>query len=153
MKTLLNRLSGLYVAALFISFVAIIVCVVLQIVSRYVFNQPLTWTEEISLFAFCWFTFIGSAVCSWEKSHLEVDYFFNRVGKKAQKYADIGIRLLVVFLSVFVIVEAVIAMRAQMGITSVALRIPIPLYSLAILIGFVGMAVFTSYHMIKRFKS
>jgi len=150
MKTLLHRVNGLYAGLLLISFITIIVCVVLQIISRYGFNQPFTWTEEISLFAFCWFTFVGGAICSWEKSHLEVDFFYNRAGLKLQKYADICILALVTGLSLFLIVDSVITMKAQVGITSVAVRLPILLYTLAILVGFLGIAVFSAYHLKAR---
>ncbi|MCG8620182.1 MAG: TRAP transporter small permease, partial [Desulfobacterales bacterium] len=123
MKNLLNRMSQVYVAALLVSFIAIIVCVILQIVTRYVLNQPLTWTEEVSLFAFCWFTFLGAAACSWENSHLEVDFFYNRMGKKLKKFADICIMLLVIVMCLFMVADAVSAMREQIGIASVALRL------------------------------
>lgn len=152
MKNLLKRLGRGYVTALFVSFIAIIVCVILQIVSRYVFNQPLIWTEEVSLFAFCWFTFVGSAACSWENSHLEVDFFYNRMGKGVKKIADICIMLLVTVLCAFMVADAWIAMKAQAGIASVALRLPIPAYTLAIFIGFIGMALFTVYHLIGRIR-
>ena len=151
MKALLERVNGVYVGVLLISFIAIVICVVLQIISRYVFNQPFTWTEEISLFAFCWFTFIGGAVCSWEKSHLEVDFFYNRAGR-LRRYADYCILLLVAGLSIFLVVDAVITMKAQVGITSVALRLPIPLYTLAILVGFLGIGTFSLYHFLGRLR-
>ena len=152
MKNLLKRMNQGYVAALLLSFVAIIVCVILQIVSRYVFNQPLTWTEEVSLFAFCWFTFLGAAACSWEDSHLAVDFFYNRMGKRLKKLADICIMLLVLVMCLFMVVDAVIAMRAQVGIASVALRLPIPAYTASIFIGFIAMALFTLYHLIRRIR-
>lgn len=153
MKKRLDQLNTLFVAGLFISFIAIIVCVVLQILSRYIFNQPLTWTEEISLFAFCWFTFTGSAVCSWENSHLEVDFFYNRMGKGVKKAADVSILLLVSTLSIFMVWDATVAMKAQAGITSVALRLPVPWYTLAIFLGFTGITVFTLYHLVRKISS
>ncbi|MCG8564073.1 MAG: TRAP transporter small permease [Desulfobacterales bacterium] len=153
MNSFLKRLNGVYVAALLLSFVVIISCVILQIISRYVFNQPLIWTEEISLFAFCWFTFLGSAVSSWEDNHLEVDFFYNRMGQAAQKWVEVCIKISVTVLCAYMSYDAVLAMKSQMGITSVAVRLPIPLYTLAILLGFVGMTIFTLYHLVQKIKS
>ncbi|MCG8530735.1 MAG: TRAP transporter small permease [Desulfovibrionales bacterium] len=152
MKKLLKGMNGFYIGTLLASFVLIIVCVILQIVSRYIFNHPLTWTEEISLFAFCWFTFMGSAVASWEDNHLEVDFFYNRMGEGLKKITDICIKFLFTLMAVFMVGDAITAMETQVGITSVALRIPIPLYTLAIAMGFVGMAVFTAWHLVRLFK-
>ncbi len=153
MNSILKRLNGVYVAALLISFLVILGCVILQIITRYVFNQPLTWTEEISLFAFCWFSFVGSAVSSWEDNHLEVDFFYNRMGETMQKWVEVCIKISVTILCAYMSYDAVLAMKSQVGITSVAVRLPIPTYTLAIFLGFVGMTIFTVYHLIQKIKS
>lgn len=155
MAKFLQKLNVLYVGALFFSLVVIIGCVILQVVSRYVFNRPFIWTEEISLFAFCWFTFMGSAACSYEKSHLEVDYFYNRAKSRIKLLMDIGIQVLVVVLSGIMIYVSIHTMKEQIGIRSIAARLPIPFYSLALVIGFIGMTLFSAFHLaqtVKRLK-
>ena len=126
MAKFLQKLNALYVGALFLSLVIIIACVILQVISRYVFNRPFIWTEEISLFAFCWFSFVGSAACSYEKSHLEVDYFYNRTQSRVKLIMDIAIQILVVILSGIMIYVSIHTMKEQIGIRSIAARLPLP---------------------------
>lgn len=155
MARFLQKLSAFYVGVLFLSLVVIIGCVILQVVSRYIFNRPFIWTEEISLFAFCWFTFLGSAACSYEKSHLEVDYFYNRMKPRIKLSMDIVIQIVVVVLSGIMIYVSIHTMKEQIGIRSIAARLPIPLYSLALVLGFIGMTLFTAFHLaqtVKRLK-
>ena len=50
----------------------ILVLVVAQVVLRYVFNSPLTWSEELAVYIMVWMTFIGSVICMRDNEHIEV---------------------------------------------------------------------------------
>ncbi len=47
--------------------------VFIEVVLRYLFAKSFLWGEELSLFAFIWCTFLGSAVCSWRHTHFSFD--------------------------------------------------------------------------------
>ncbi len=47
--------------------------VFIEVVLRYVFAKSFLWGEELSLFAFIWCTFLGSAVCSWRHTHFSFE--------------------------------------------------------------------------------
>jgi len=49
--------------------------VFIQVVLRYVFAMSFLWGEELSLFAFIWCVFLGTAVCSWRHTHFSFDLF------------------------------------------------------------------------------
>ena len=42
---------------------------------RYVIEDPLSWTEQLSRILFVWVTFLGAAVLYREKSHITIDMF------------------------------------------------------------------------------
>lgn len=44
------------------------------VVSRYVFNDSFSWTEEFSVWAFTWMIFIGAAMGIRQKRHVSVDF-------------------------------------------------------------------------------
>jgi TRAP-type C4-dicarboxylate transport system permease small subunit len=48
--------------------------VFVQVVARYVFNQPPTWTEELARFCQVWIVLLASSICVRKGSHLAVDY-------------------------------------------------------------------------------
>ena len=57
----------------------------LQIVMRYVFSRPLTWSEELAKYSMVWMTFLGSALAVAKKAHVCVDLVVGAFPQKAQK--------------------------------------------------------------------
>jgi TRAP-type C4-dicarboxylate transport system permease small subunit len=55
-------------------FAILTVAVFLQVVARYVFNQPPAWTEELARFSQVWIILLASSICVRKGSHLAVDY-------------------------------------------------------------------------------
>jgi TRAP-type C4-dicarboxylate transport system permease small subunit len=55
-------------------FAVLTVAVFLQVVARYVFNQPPAWTEELARFSQVWIILLASSICVRKGSHLAVDY-------------------------------------------------------------------------------
>lgn len=50
-----------------------VVAALLQVISRYVFNSPLGWTEELAKFLMVWWTFLGVAVLAFRGKLLAID--------------------------------------------------------------------------------
>ena len=55
-------------------FAVLTIAVFVQVVARYVFNQPPTWTEELARFCQVWIILLASSICIRKGSHLAVDY-------------------------------------------------------------------------------
>ena len=60
-----------------IALMTILGLMTLQIIMRYVFRNPLQWTDEISQMAMVWMTFLGSVVAFRERGHICVDLLTN----------------------------------------------------------------------------
>ncbi len=94
---------------LIISLFAALVCVVfIQVVSRYVFNQPPAWSEELARYLQVWIILLTSPLCIRKGSHLAVDYFSHKLNVSAQRKLDILIGL---FITVFVLVVTIFGIR------------------------------------------
>lgn len=65
-----ENVAAALLAAMFLSFM-------LQIVSRYVFNAPLAWTQEACLTAWLWAVFWGSAFLLTERDHVKFDVLYD----------------------------------------------------------------------------
>ncbi len=75
---------------------AVLVCVVfIQVVSRYVFNQPPAWSEELARYLQVWIILLTSPLCIRKGSHLAVDYFRHKLSSSAQLRLDILIGQLI----------------------------------------------------------
>ncbi|MGN6144016.1 MAG: TRAP transporter large permease [Mesorhizobium sp.] len=60
-----------------VNFVVLIVMslsVLAGVISRYVFNDSFSWTEEFSVWAFTWMIFIGAAIGIRQNRHVAVDF-------------------------------------------------------------------------------
>jgi len=68
--TLLERHFEEAFACLCFSIVA--VCVMLQVILRYVFNTGLIWTEELSSFAMVWGVYMGASLAIRERYHVRI---------------------------------------------------------------------------------
>lgn len=63
----------------------ILVFMALQIVTRYVFNSPLKWTEEITRNCAVWLTFVGGVIMVREHAAISIDAISNLLPGKMQK--------------------------------------------------------------------
>ena len=49
------------------------------VVSRYVFNSPLMWTDELATFLFLWLSMLGMVVAFRRNEHMRLTTFVNSV--------------------------------------------------------------------------
>jgi len=55
-------------------FLLMTVLVSSSILSRYTFQHPLAWSEEIARFMMVWICFLGTAICSNREEHLKMGF-------------------------------------------------------------------------------
>lgn len=75
-NTYVNRILCVIMA---ICFFCMVILVFTQVICRYVFNDALSWSEELASYFFHWATFLGASVAFYEKTHISVGYFVNHV--------------------------------------------------------------------------
>lgn len=107
----LERLLGPVLAAL-LAFITI--GVFIQVALRYVFAMSFLWGEELSLFAFIWCIFLGTAICSSRHTHFSFDMFSELRGRAG------GVQRLVVDLCVLAVTVVMIFTGWQFSTLSLA---------------------------------
>ena len=55
-----------------VTFTGMFLCVIAQVVLRYFFGDPLTWSDELSRYLFVWCSFIGWVIAARKRSHLGI---------------------------------------------------------------------------------
>ncbi len=60
------------------------VIVMLQVIFRYVLNNPLAWTEEMARFLLIWIVLLGAAIGIKRKSHFSLDIVTKKFSQTAQ---------------------------------------------------------------------
>ncbi|SHG91810.1 TRAP-type C4-dicarboxylate transport system, small permease component [Anaerosphaera aminiphila DSM 21120] len=109
----------------------------IQIVSRYVFNNSLSWSEELVRYLFVWSAFIGVPYCIKKGTSIKVDQFRNMMPVKFQKfllYFD-KIIMFALFLILTIFSYDVVRSTYLSGQTSAAMGIPMWIVQLSVLVG------------------
>ena len=75
-----------------------------QVIARYVFNSPLSWSEEMARYIHVWLILITSPICIRKGRHLKLDFLSNSLPFKYKKPLKIIINLLVVMLYLYIMV-------------------------------------------------
>lgn len=105
---ILNRIKQVVdstIAAFAVSvMVALVVCVVWQVFSRYVLNQPSTITDELARFLMIWVGLLGAAYTVGAQRHLAIDLLAMTLNARKQALLNILINTLIFLFSALVIV-------------------------------------------------
>ncbi|GAK05132.1 LOW QUALITY PROTEIN: TRAP-type C4-dicarboxylate transport system, small permease component [Geomicrobium sp. JCM 19037] len=83
MKTLLNGIEYVFMRAAALFFIVFVVCIFLQLLSRYVPTITLLWPAEVATYAFIWMVFLGAAVMVYHQEHFKIDYLFEKLQGRA----------------------------------------------------------------------
>ena len=98
----------------------------IQIVSRYVFQNSLTWSEELVRYMFVWSAFLGIPFCIKHGLSIKVDQFRNLFPVPLQRilmYID-KIIIFLLFLVLFIYSFKVVRATYLSGQTSPAMQLP-----------------------------
>ncbi|MEZ8296909.1 TRAP transporter small permease [Vibrio splendidus] len=89
-------------------FLAMLLVLTIQIVSRYFLTIALPWTEELSRWLYIYIVFIGSSEAISRRDHIAVDIVPNRLSSKANLILDVCIHL------IFAVIAAIIVYRGYL---------------------------------------
>ena len=122
--------------------------VLLQVIMRYIFNHPLTWTEELARYIFIYITFLGAGVLVYERGHLFVEVIFSNLPAGMRTAVQLIIDLIIFGFSLYLMVSSKVSMQFAGGSKSTAMQIPMEYISLSVMTGAVLMAVFSLHHIV-----
>lgn len=74
---------------------ALFVIIVLAVIGRYVFNQSLTWTEEVPRYLLIWISFLGAAAGVARREHVGFDVLFNAFPERVRRWLGAAIGTLI----------------------------------------------------------
>ena len=56
-----------------------------QVIARYIFNSPSTWSEELVGYLFGWSTLFGATIVSGERGHMNIPILVDRMNPGMRK--------------------------------------------------------------------
>lgn len=75
-----------YLSSILLVFFSIL-CIV-QVVMRYIFNESLTWSEELSRYAFVWFVYTSASYAVKYQRHVKFNFLVNLLKKLSPIYSQ-----------------------------------------------------------------
>ena len=86
----MDFLDSLFEKLLIFMLIAVLICVWLQVLGRYIsIVKPFPWTEEIARWLLVWLTFLGATHVAKSSSYTRVDFFVAKFPAKLQKVVGI----------------------------------------------------------------
>ncbi|WP_394211885.1 TRAP transporter small permease [Enterovibrio calviensis] len=85
--------------------VFLVLCVIWQVLSRYVIGKPSTVTDELARYLFMWVALIGAAYTTGQKRHLAIDLLTMKLSGKKKLINEIVIQLAIAIFSYVVLVH------------------------------------------------
>ena len=68
---------------------AMSIIIFIQVVCRYVFQNSLTWSEEMARYMFVWLVYFSVSYTARREKHIRIDAAINLYPKKARPYIEI----------------------------------------------------------------
>ena len=75
---ILNVLAG-------VSFLAMVVLTCWQVLTRYVLNNPSSWSEELVSYMFAWMSLLGASLVTAERGHMNIPIIVEKCSPSLQK--------------------------------------------------------------------
>ena len=74
---------------------AITLIMTAQVVMRFVFQSPLTWSQELTLFLLIYLCYFSADIVYYRNEHISVDYFVELMPVKLRKMVSVFVNLLI----------------------------------------------------------
>lgn len=95
---------------------AMSIAVFLQFVTRYLFNNSLAWTEEISSYLLVCLTFLGSAMAVRKNTHIQIEFLYTLVSYRTGLILALlvdALRIAFLALSTYLAYQVMVIMQFQ----------------------------------------
>ena len=81
-RTALNKALELLAG---LSMAVMVILTTYQVIARYIFNSPSTWSEELVGYLFGWSTLFGATIVSGERGHMNIPVLIDRFNPTMRK--------------------------------------------------------------------
>ncbi|WHH57141.1 TRAP transporter small permease [Petroclostridium sp. X23] len=119
-----NKKMSVFDYILAVLFGGVTVVLALQVVMRYVFNNSLVWSEEISRFVFTWIILLGAALALKEGTHIRIDFLTEKLSPNIQRFLNYFNNVLLLGFVVLMIPMGIKLVHVTKNTSSAALGLP-----------------------------
>ncbi|MDD3254105.1 MAG: TRAP transporter small permease [Lachnospiraceae bacterium] len=85
MKSLRNVLDGLLKVLAGSSFLVMVILTCWQVVTRYILQNPSSWSEELVAYLFAWMSLLGASLVTGERGHMNIPILIEHANPTCKK--------------------------------------------------------------------
>jgi len=111
--------------------ITMILCLVLQVFSRYILGATFSWTEELALLLFTWLLLLAMTSAIYRDGHVRLFFLVDQLPEKTKKFWLSFLSFIVFVFFLALGWSGYRYMGATLGQTSAAIRYPIEILHLA----------------------
>ena len=104
MKSLRNVLNKLLHVLAGVSFIAMVALTCWQVFTRYVLQNPSSWSEELVSYLFAWASLLGASLVTGERGHMNIPILVEKLSLPMQKALGIFGELVAFAFSLIILV-------------------------------------------------
>lgn len=124
----LKLILVIFIAVAFVALVA-------QVFSRFIFQVPITWTEELSRYLLIWITFIGASIAARYQQLIRLEMINSVLPESLKRVVSFAALVITSIFCAFTIYYGLDLIKIVHKQTSPALHIPVSYPYSAILVG------------------
>lgn len=122
LNNILNVLAG-------VSFLAMVVLTCWQVITRYILQNPSSWSEELVSYLFAWMALLGASIVVGERGHMNIPILVDRMGPAARKVLNIFAEVVAcIFAAVILVYGGIQITTLAMGQMTSSLGVPIGIF-------------------------
>ncbi len=111
------------------SFLAMVLLTCWQVFTRYILQNPSSWSEEMVSYLFAWMSLFGASLVVGERGHMNIPIVVERFGDKARKFfAIFGEVVACIFAGVILVYGGIQIASLAMGQMTSSLGVPIGIF-------------------------
>ncbi|MBU2491623.1 MAG: TRAP transporter small permease [Bacteroidetes bacterium] len=126
-----------------------------QVFSRFVLQNPSSFTDELARYLLVWAGILGAAYVAGQKMHLAIDLLSTKLEGKSKSYLEIFIEACIFIFSLTVMVIGgmrLVYITLNLNQISAALQVPLGYVYLAVPLSGLLMMFYSSYFIIEEIK-
>ena len=128
-------LSMIENAVIILGLSAMFLILLAQVIMRYVFSRPLTWSEGAARFIFVYVSFIGISYAYRQKGHIRMEVVVNLFPQAVRRGLEVLINLGTIALFCYMIPFSFRFIGIQAGVKATATHIPMSIVYTALPLG------------------
>ena len=129
MKQLRRILNQILRVLAGVSFLAMVALTCWQVFTRYILQNPSSWSEELVSYLFAWMSLLGASIVVGERGHMNIPIVVERMGTKGRKFFAIFAEVIAcVFAGVILVYGGIQITNLAMGQMTSSLGLPIGVF-------------------------